>query len=432
MKLSDIRIAGKLSGLVLIALAGIAWLGFLGYLQVNKVFVSASYSTVNTVPSLSTLDTLRDNYLHTRIYMSQHILNNAPETKAELEKSIKRHREGVRASLNKYAAYVSDEQDRQYLKDTENLWAEYDASIDPMLAESRKGEGNQARATELLNESWLLAELIAERINAQIDLKTQLGNKGTEEAAGTKDTALTWSIFIALLEMALLVSVAWLMGRKGMVDPINGVVEDLKNLADGRLDVTVRGHERRDEVGDIARAAQVFKEFAQKLNVQHWVKSQVAALSSEIQPIQGLEDFSQTVISRMVPLLEGGAAALYVLAPDSGRYALMGRWGLKEDAQLATSYLPGEGLVGQCVVEKSPIMLKEVPGDYIRIFSGLGEAVPDVILLTPIIAKGRVVGVIEIASFHRFTEAQQALIDELLPVLALNLEIIERNRNSRK
>ena len=68
------------------------------------------------------------------------------------------------------------------------------------------------------------------------------------------------------------------------------------------------------------------------------------------------------------------------------------------------SFQYGEGLVGQCALEKESILLTQVPTDYIRINSGLGEAPPLNIIVLPVLFEGQVKAVIELASFSRFSE----------------------------
>ena len=66
----------------------------------------------------------------------------------------------------------------------------------------------------------------------------------------------------------------------------------------------------------------------------------------------------------------------------------------------------GEGLVGQCALEKQPILLKQVPKDYINIRSGIGEGSPSNIIILPVQFEEEVLAVIEIASFESFTSSQ--------------------------
>src|SRR5207302_1316853 len=71
----------------------------------------------------------------------------------------------------------------------------------------------------------------------------------------------------------------------------------------------------------------------------------------------------------------------------------------------------GEGVVGQAAVEKEKILLTNVPTNYIQVTSGLGEAPPLNILVLPVVFEGQVKGVIELASFARFSAAHQAFLD---------------------
>lgn len=68
--------------------------------------------------------------------------------------------------------------------------------------------------------------------------------------------------------------------------------------------------------------------------------------------------------------------------------------------------MPGEGLAGQCLLEKEPIVLKQVPDRYLRIRSGLGEAAPRFVAIYPLIANEKVEGVLELASFQELSSRQ--------------------------
>jgi signal transduction histidine kinase/DNA-binding response OmpR family regulator len=167
------------------------------------------------------------------------------------------------------------------------------------------------------------------------------------------------------------------------------------------------------------------------LDRETWIKSTIAELSAIMQKAETPRELAQAVIGKLVPLVEGGAGVFHVWRPEAERLELLGSYGFRERKHIGTSYRLGEGLVGQCALEKTSILLTEVPDDYIRITSGLGEAVPRTVLVAPLLSKDSVLGVIEIATFTRLGKLKQALIDQLLPVVALNLEVLDRNRRTR-
>src|SRR6202011_1677746 len=73
----------------------------------------------------------------------------------------------------------------------------------------------------------------------------------------------------------------------------------------------------------------------------------------------------------------------------------------------------GEGLVGQCALEKEKILITNAPPGYIRIASALGEAAPQTIIVLPVVFEGHVRGVLELASLERFNPTHQAFLDQL-------------------
>ncbi len=237
-------------------------------------------------------------------------------------------------------------------------------------------------------------------------------------------------IGLALAGLGLGGLLAWLIGG-AIARPVVAMTHAMVQLADGKLDIAVPGLGRGDEIGKMAGAVHIFRESAQRLHAQSWIKTNIADITGALQIAETPRDFAQTVIGRLVPLLEGVAGVLHIWNPEAERLELLSSWGFRERKHIATSHRLGEGLVGQCALEKTSILLSGVPEDYIRISSGLGDASPRMILVAPILSKDAVLGVVEIAAFNRFTATQQALVDEVLPAIALNLEILDRNRRTR-
>lgn len=68
----------------------------------------------------------------------------------------------------------------------------------------------------------------------------------------------------------------------------------------------------------------------------------------------------------------------------------------------------GEGFPGQVAKDGALINIFDVPDGYITIVSGLGSSDPSSLILFPVIHDEKVLAVIELASFHRFTEDDEA------------------------
>ena len=78
----------------------------------------------------------------------------------------------------------------------------------------------------------------------------------------------------------------------------------------------------------------------------------------------------------------------------------------------------GEGLAGQCYLEKATLLLTDVPANYVRITSGLGQAPPTCVLILPLLVNNAVEGVFELASFRVFAPHEIDFLEKLCEGLA--------------
>jgi CheY-like chemotaxis protein/signal transduction histidine kinase len=88
--------------------------------------------------------------------------------------------------------------------------------------------------------------------------------------------------------------------------------------------------------------------------------------------------------------------------------------------------------VGQAALEKQPILLQNVPDDYIQITSGLGEAPPRNIIVLPVLFEGEVKAVIELASFLPFSKIHQSFLDQLTETIGVVLNMIQANMRTEE
>ena len=111
---------------------------------------------------------------------------------------------------------------------------------------------------------------------------------------------------------------------------------------------------------------------------------------------------------------------------------LLGGYAYTARKNLANEFRAGEGLVGQCVLEKKRILLTNAPDDYIVISSGLGEAAPLNIVVLPVLFEEEVKAVIELASFNRFSETHIAFLDQLTESIGIVINTIEANTRTER
>src|SRR4029077_10098620 len=92
-----------------------------------------------------------------------------------------------------------------------------------------------------------------------------------------------------------------------------------------------------------------------------------------------------------------------------------------------TRFKLGEGMIGQAALERQRILLTDIPGDYVKVRSGLGESRPINIVVLPILFEGEVKAVMELSSLERFNSTHHAFLDQLTESIGIVLNTIEAN-----
>ncbi|MBL8799788.1 MAG: HAMP domain-containing protein, partial [Planctomycetia bacterium] len=182
----------------------------------------------------------------------------------------------------------------------------------------------------------------------------------------------------------------------------------------------------KDTINEMIRN---LRETTQKNTEQDWLKTNLAKFSRMLQGQRDLTTVGRLILSELAPVVSAQRAVFYVLsaATDTPRLRLLANYASRGQSVLGETVGLGEGLVGQCALEKQKIHVTNVPSDYFRIASGLGDAVPRNILVLPIIFEGQVKGVLELASFDRFNPTHQAFLDQLTESIGIVLNTIEAN-----
>ncbi|WP_026732095.1 HAMP domain-containing protein [Fischerella sp. PCC 9605] len=168
------------------------------------------------------------------------------------------------------------------------------------------------------------------------------------------------------------------------------------------------------------------RETTQKNTEQDWLKTNLAKFTRMLQGQRDLETVSKLILSELAPLVGAAHGVFYIMenAESQPYLKLLSSYAYRERKHLANRFHLGEGLVGQCALEKERILLTEVPHDYIKISSGLGEATPVNDVVLPVLFEGQVTAVIELASFRRFSEIHLTFFDQLTESIAIVLNTI--------
>jgi hypothetical protein len=148
---------------------------------------------------------------------------------------------------------------------------------------------------------------------------------------------------------------------------------------------------------------------------QNWVAKGIADISDLLRQHDG-EDIYSTLLSATVKYLEANQGAIYLVNDEDADHIFleMAACYAFERKKFFTKQIEiGQGLVGQCYLEKESILLKNAPEEFIIITSGLGESLPSFIAIIPIMQETKVVGVMEFALFREMEKYQVEFLEKL-------------------
>ncbi len=188
----------------------------------------------------------------------------------------------------------------------------------------------------------------------------------------------------------------------------------------------------KDTINEMIRN---LRDTTRKNSEQDWLKTNLARFTSMLSGQKDLLTVARLILSELAPLVSVQYGTFYLMedsAEDEPRLRLLASYAYRARKNLGSQFRLGEGLVGQCALEKHRVLLTNVPGDYIQISSGLGEAPPLNILVLPVLFEGQVKAVIELASFQRFSATHEAFFDQLMGSIGIVLNTIQASMRTEE
>ncbi|WP_216899272.1 HAMP domain-containing protein [Nocardia alni] len=177
---------------------------------------------------------------------------------------------------------------------------------------------------------------------------------------------------------------------------------------------------------NINAMVQSLRETTRANEEQAWLNTNLARISGRLQGHRDLSAVAQLIMNQVTPLVGAQYGTFFFMETDDDRPALrlIAGYGRNEDG---TVFYLGQSLVGQVAQSRKPIVIDRTPPDYIQISSGLGSGRPASVIVLPIVFEDQVLGVMEVASFTRFTVVQRDFLEQLMETIGVNVNTIMAN-----
>ena len=160
---------------------------------------------------------------------------------------------------------------------------------------------------------------------------------------------------------------------------------------------------------------------------QDWLKTNLAKFTRMLQGQRDLVTVGKLLLSELAPLVNARQGTVYQMlsdAPDSSpTLSLLAGYAIGDDQSKRIQV--GQGLVGQCALDKQRILLTKVPPGYTRVHSSLGSAKPKNIVVLPVLFEGETKAVIELSALQPFTATHLTFLEQLTQSIGVVLNTIE-------
>ncbi|KKI89027.1 hypothetical protein WQ54_27745 [Bacillus sp. SA1-12] len=288
---------------------------------------------------------------------------------------------------------------------------------------------------------WNEAELTRQRMLQIAELLHGLQEQEMKNELLRSRETYNWAVMVIYIYLAigLTIGISYTIYMiKRMTKNLNNVTSVMKRVTSSdfgrlpRIEVFYK-----DEIGEIALAfnkmaraleehSKLEKKLVEEAEEHSWLKTKIAEISTMYPEVENIQMLAELLIAKLVPMVSASHGAFYVKEIEESHPYLkrIAAYALSQEEKDFDRFRFGEGLIGQCAVEKRPILLNQVPEHYIKVRSGTGEGAPKNIIILPVQFEGDVLAVIEIASFESFTPSQVKLLEEVNSTIGITLNSI--------
>jgi len=347
--------------------------------------------------------------------------------------------QAVDADLDKTAAafhsYIEDAklENPDLAPEIEVAAAQFDQAV---------SDSHPVRAAALINSNDKALRLMRESFDPELlkarqaliglgeELQTRVNQRSDELTVRTHRTILiTW--IVITLGLIASFTIALFIVQVEVVKVVLSFRGRILDVAQGRLDEPITNLNRPNEIGEMSRALQVLQAAAREREMQGWVKAEVAATVERLQTADDSEKFAIILLSQISESFDLLYGAFYLANQDQTRFTRVGAFAT-DVATEPREFVLGEALVGQAAVERRTLQIASTADKPLQVSAGVGTVAPACVLFVPVINQDVVLAVIELAPSAPVSVRHQALLDALLPTVALSTKILMSKLETRE
>ena len=213
--------------------------------------------------------------------------------------------------------------------------------------------------------------------------------------------------------------------------------EFANKIGEGDLNSSYQPGSEKDVLGKaLLQMRDKLKAIAEEDRKNNWSSKGITLFADMVRRhFDTLEDFSAVAISQLVKYLDAKLGMLYIKNDEDEEHVMLdlkGCYAYDRNKYLENSIEPGFGYPGQVLLEKETVYLTDLPQDYIKIGSSLGETPPRSLIVVPMVANGIIEGVLEIASLQKYEEYQLTFVEKVAEIFATHIVNVRINEKTNR
>lgn len=175
------------------------------------------------------------------------------------------------------------------------------------------------------------------------------------------------------------------------------------------------------------------QEAARKLEdqKQNWTTQGLAKFGEILrQNNDDMNEFSYHIISNLVKYIDANQGGIFMINDDNKSdvfIELLAFYAYERRKYMEKRIDFGVGLIGRCAQEQKTIHMTDLPDEYIKVTSGLGQSVPNTLLIVPLKVNDEIFGVVELAGFNEFEDHVIKFIEEVGESIASTISTTKIN-----
>jgi PAS domain S-box-containing protein len=224
----------------------------------------------------------------------------------------------------------------------------------------------------------------------------------------------------------------FLIDTKSLLGEVHLVMSRINEIGQEQFTVMMQDIKHESIRAPLLSANDKIIALRKKEQESNWITQGVASVVQLKHKGNDIAEFSFQITSNVVKYLDAHQGAFFLLKgkDEESHFELTASYAYGKKKFVERIVNLGEGLIGQVYYEKSIIHMTDLPKDYVKITSGLGEALPTSICIVPLLSDGVVLGVIEIASFNTFDASHLEYLRKIGESIGYTLSAIETHRRT--